>query len=150
MMVFMLFWTWAKVPKLVFLFTPFTHPPLDQRQEDRFDGANRRNLRHFIVAGEKGVVTLPSRGHLQSITPDAEELDDSVTIQEQYYYFARDRTVHDQEEDRRELVRIPTCAVFHKFAAGKGVPHSFVGFIRQWPALPQVVVSLRSFRHRTY
>ena len=25
------------------------------------------------------------------------------------------------------------------------MPHSFVGFIRQWPALPQVVVSLGLF-----
>lgn len=125
--------------------SPFTNLPLDQRLEDRFDGVNRRNLRHFIVAGEKGVVTLPTRGNPYSITSDADELDDSVTVQEQYYYYARDRTVHDLDEDRRELVRIPTCAVFHKHAAGKGVPHSFVGFIRQWPALPQVVVSLRLF-----
>lgn len=30
-------------------------------------------------------------------------------------------------EGKRELVRIPTCAVFHKIASGKGVPHTFVG-----------------------
>ena len=114
--------------------------------EDRFDGANRRNLRHFIVAGEKGEVTLPARERTLSITYDNDEFEESVSVQERYYYFARDKTMSDsiqeQAEDRRELVRIPTCAVFHKFAAGKGVPHSFVGFVRQWPALPQVVVSL--------
>ena len=70
-------------------------------------------------------------------------------FQERYYYFARDKlaneSARDQTEDRKELVRIPTCAIFHKFASGKGVPHSFVGFIRQWPALPHVVVSLQKF-----
>lgn len=44
-------------------------------------------------------------------------------------------------EEKLELARIPTCAVFHKLTPGKGVPHSFIGFIRQWPALPRVVVS---------
>ena len=66
-------------------------------------------------------------------------------MQERYFYLAHDKNKNDsileRPEDRRELVRIPTCAIFHKFAAGRGVPHSFVGFIRQWPALPQVVVS---------
>ena len=116
--------------------------------EDRFDGANRRNLRHFIVADEKGEVAIPVRERAQAITSDNDELEESVSVQERYYYLARDKTPSDsileQTEDRRELVRISTCAVFHKFAAGKGVPHSFVGFIRQWPALPQVVVSLLS------
>lgn len=62
------------------------------------------------------------------------------------------------EGDRKDLVRIPTCAIFHKLAEGKGVPHTFIGtsrrnfrilflfkpfsgFVRQWPALPRVVVS---------
>jgi hypothetical protein len=44
-------------------------------------------------------------------------------------------------EERRELQRISTCAIFHKFTCGYGVPHTFVGFIRQWPALPLVMVS---------
>ena len=113
--------------------------------EDKFDGANRRNLRHFIVAGEKGQVAIPTHdlGHPGSVS-EVDETDDSDYVQEQYYYYAHDKTA-TEDEDRRELVRIPTCAVFHKFAAGKGVPHSFVGFIRQWPALPQVVVSLCLF-----
>ena len=45
------------------------------------------------------------------------------------------------EEERRPLVRVSSCAVFHKLTPGSGVPHSFVGFVRQWPALPRVVVS---------
>jgi len=73
-------------------------------------------------------------------------LDGSEFVQDRYFYLARDKsgsdTIQEQPEERKELVRIPTCAVFHKFAAGKGVPHSFVGFIRQWPALPQVVIFL--------
>jgi len=126
MMVFMLFWTWAK------------------RLEDRFDGTNRRNLRHFIIATEKGDVALPA-GAPPPLVSEADELTVGDSVQ-QYYYYARDRTAYDsaaeKDEDKRELVRIPTCAIFHKFASGKGVPHSFVGFIRQWPALPQVVIFL--------
>ena len=45
-------------------------------------------------------------------------------------------------EEKRELQRISTCAIFHKFTHGPGVPHTFVAFIRQWPALPRVVVSI--------
>jgi KUP system potassium uptake protein len=126
----------------LFICSPFTHSPLDQRQEDRFDGAKRQNLRHFIVAGEKGVVTIPADGRPHSIS-EADELDESESVEQQYYYFASDKAEdEEQDEDRREIVRIPTCAIFHKFAAGKGVPHSFIGFVRQWPALPQIVVSL--------
>ena len=44
-------------------------------------------------------------------------------------------------EEKRALQRISTCAIFHKFTHGPGVPHTFVAFIRQWPALPRVVVS---------
>jgi len=124
-MIFMLFWTWAK------------------RLEDRFDGKNRRNLRNFIFAGEKGQVTMPVPGRPQSITDEADEFDEIASVEEQYYYSLRDKIANEErDEDRRELVRIPTCAVFHKFASGKGVPHSFVGFIRQWPALPEVVIFL--------
>ena len=45
-------------------------------------------------------------------------------------------------EEKRDLQRISTCAIFHKFTRGPGVPHTFVAFIRQWPALPRVVVSI--------
>jgi KUP system potassium uptake protein len=36
---------------------------------------------------------------------------------------------------------LPIMAVFHKSTGGKGIPHTFVGFLRQYPALPRVVVS---------
>lgn len=119
MMLFMLFWTWAK------------------RLEDKFDGKNRKNLRHFIVAGDKGIVTMTARG------PEVGEIDESESDSvDRYYYYANDKLATEREEARKELVRIPTCAIFHKFAAGRGVPHSFVGFIRRWPALPEVVIFL--------
>jgi KUP system potassium uptake protein len=90
---------------------------------------------------------MPAPGRPQSITPEVDEFDELVSVQERYYYSVHDKIASEErDEDRRELVRIPTCAVFHKFASGKGVPHSFVGFIRQWPALPEVVVSLRDSR----
>lgn len=47
----------------------------------------------------------------------------------------------DDAHPRLPLARLPTCAVFHKLTAGRGVPHTFYGFLRQWPALPRVIVS---------
>ena len=44
------------------------------------------------------------------------------------------------EEEKRKLPRIDSCAIFHKLTPGSGVPHSFIGFVRQWPSLPRVVV----------
>ena len=97
--------------------------------------------------GEKGKVAIPAREHTHAITSDHDEPDESESAEGLYYYLADEKaasdSTQDQTEDRKELVRIPTCAVFHKFAAGKGVPHSFAEFIRRWPALPQIVVSLR-------
>lgn len=46
----------------------------------------------------------------------------------------------EMDAERKELVRINTCAIFHKLTPGRGVPHSFIGFVRQWPSLPRVVV----------
>jgi KUP system potassium uptake protein len=142
-MAFMVFWTWAK------------------GLEDRFDGANRRNLRRFIVAKDSdnasdGVVfQLPARNSVQSTNEEVgpaihyaethrienEDRPESLKFDgklENYYYMAPgrgDRTPSDEkngsfeqeEEERRELVRISTCAIFHKLSAGTGVPHSFVG-----------------------
>ncbi|KAJ7069610.1 potassium transporter-domain-containing protein [Mycena amicta] len=106
------FWTWAK------------------GLEDKFDGEHRENLRHVI--------------HLDDDEEDeededaAEETDDverkKKTKEVKYHYTASDGQL--------PLVRLPTCAVFHKIARGQGAPHTFVGFIRQWPALPRVVIFL--------
>jgi KUP system potassium uptake protein len=132
----MAFWTWAKA------------------LEDTFDGANRRNLRRFIVPRDENQANssavdlnvLRGGNHL------AVEQQSTVSSETDYYYMAGKHADDEKEEreERKELVRIDTCAVFYKLSAGTGVPHSFVGFIRQWPALPRVVVSalfilMRSF-----
>ncbi|KZP18771.1 potassium transporter, partial [Athelia psychrophila] len=137
LMLFMLFWTWAK------------------RLEDQFDGANRRNLRHFILndSGHQKE-TLSLSPNVQFAQSDASDLDEENEGGPSYYFLSR-TTSGDVEgkaspmeekaspmEERRELPRIPTCAIFHKLKSGKGVPHTFIGFIRQWPALPRVVIFL--------
>jgi KUP system potassium uptake protein len=130
----MVFWTWAK------------------GLEDKFDGANRRNLRHFIskVVSEKisSPSALTSRplssrivdfkgditaAKLPESNPPAEEQEMVETVQ----LFL---DVGGQENVL--LTRMSTMAVFHKLSSGKGVPHTFYGFLKQWPALPRVVVSL--------
>jgi len=115
------------------------------------------NLRHFIGQTQK-----------TSVEEDEIVADDRS---EATYYFMKNTGIEKKFDDddsidqKRELQRIPTCAVFHKIASGKGVPHTFVGwcsydcrlcclnlmrmcltgFIRQWPSLPRVVVSIHSF-----
>ena len=120
--------------------------------EDDFDGQNRMNLRHFIRSNE-------------SKKPQADD-DDEVSLEcdypTSYYYIQNPEMAIDDKavEERKDLQRIPTFAVFHKLAPGKGVPHTFVGkfdflddhrkvnsrllvgFVRQWPALPRVVVRI--------
>jgi len=136
LMSLMLFWTWAK------------------GLEDAFDGANRKNLRHFIHVNEASEkVTLTVRP-----SPDVRFEDDHGIDEDQekgepmkdptYYFLSPEAELayhanrDSSSEGRRELVRIPTCAIFHKIASGKGVPHTFIGFIRQWPALPRIVIFL--------
>lgn len=59
--------------------------------------------------------------------------------------------LHTDDGHTIPLTRLPTCAIFHKnecatsLTSGGGggnasVPHSFYAFLRQWPALPRVVV----------
>ncbi|EIN06328.1 potassium transporter [Punctularia strigosozonata HHB-11173 SS5] len=131
LMVIMVFWTWAK------------------GLEDEFDGTNRRNLRHFIVPGEAGEIALHvgnAHGYQEDNAIASEEDRGLSPIPHEYYYMAdpdKGNSFNDfPDEERRQLVRIPTCAIFHKLSSGKGVPHSFVGFVRQWPALPRVVIFL--------
>jgi len=47
-----------------------------------------------------------------------------------------------QTEEKMVLARLPTCAIFHKTSAGKGAPHTFYGFLRQWPSVPRIVIFL--------
>ncbi|KAI0923360.1 hypothetical protein AcW1_006344 [Taiwanofungus camphoratus] len=123
---FMLFWTWAK------------------GLEVKYDETNRVNLRRVIASSTE------DEGWLQVHRPEDDEQEcstehedsqDVETCKPPTYYLLND-TPGLEKTGRRELARIPTCAVFHKQCAGRGVPHSFVGFIRQWPSLPRVVIFL--------
>ena len=129
---FMCFWTWAK------------------GLEDSFDSKNRQNLKDFISASsnEAPISTGPGADiasdtahasalyYINQVSPNTsspsldESSDEKITGQK---YHA---------DETMELLRIPTCAVFHKLTPGQGVPHSFVGFVKQYPALPKVVVSI--------
>ncbi|KAG8886271.1 hypothetical protein FRB98_001368 [Tulasnella sp. 332] len=149
---FMLFWTWGKAsPRFMGL-------------EDEFDSMNRRNLRHFIgveASGDEREKEVRKRLNANALQPgrettalkyvgtssmakDIESVDDDdddeekeLPSQESLYL------VHeDDAHPRLPLPRLPTCAVFHKLTAGRGVPHTFYGFLRQWPALPRVVIFL--------
>ncbi|KAF9468639.1 potassium transporter [Collybia nuda] len=126
-MLIMTLWTWAK------------------SLEDAFDGVNRRNLRHFIQQ-DKTSVTIQFPSETDDIVTEVGD-DQSVVGYDPTFYYNTGFTKEsdhgiDVENERKKLQRIPTCAVFHKIAQGKGVPHTFVGFIRQWPALPRVVIFL--------
>ena len=127
----MVFWTWAK------------------GLEDEFDGVNRRNLRHFIskVISEKPVSPPP----LHPVSPGGVEFieeylaaalanpappDEPQRVKQTVQLF-----LDVGEQEKIPLPRMSTMAIFHKLSSGKGVPHTFYGFLRRWPALPQVVVS---------
>lgn len=119
----MSFWTWAK------------------GNEDTFDGNNRRNLRQLLSldpssSSEKRSTRPPSA---------ANEVEDDLELETE---LVEKMSLYLQMDDKKiELPRIPTCAVFHKMSSGKGVPHTFSGFIKQWPALPRVVVRLIWWPH---
>ncbi|KAK2465375.1 hypothetical protein APHAL10511_002729 [Amanita phalloides] len=144
----MFLWTWGKA------------------LEDGFDRANRKNLRHFIQengttenlsvvrktseiddrADDKVIdeaFTEPTTGII--VDPDAETMD-RVRGLSYVSHVGYNLGEQDNEkavmEEKRDLQRISTCSIFHKFTRGPGVPHTFVGFIRQWPALPRVVIFL--------
>lgn len=92
-----------------------------QGLEDEFDGTNRQNLRHFI--SQETVPKLSNGG----VEDDELESPPSTF---RYYYLTADNQKH-------ELTRIPTCAIFHKISQGKGVPHTFIGkFLRYSCCLP--------------
>ena len=78
------------------------------------------NLRHFIGANESN----------KPLSVD----DDTSSIAEYplSYYYVRNPSIYGPIDDktveqRVEIERIPTFAIFHKIASGKGVPHTFVG-----------------------
>jgi KUP system potassium uptake protein len=142
----MIFWTWAK------------------GLEDECNGSNRRNLRQFISTkvqhfekptrapspslrfcdamkdeagvSEANVATLDDRfkDEVSLFLHRATSLDPRITtgikIQEK----------NQETEEKLVLVRLPTCAIFHKMWIGNGAPHTFYGLLRQWPRVPRIVV----------
>lgn len=76
------------------------------------------NLRYFIRQKQAEVV-----------------LDDGSTTEstDMTYYMIKGPAGNSEVTDEKtgrgltELVRIPTCAIFHKIASGQGVPHTFTG-----------------------
>jgi len=107
---------------------------LCQGLEDEFDGANRKNLRRFIVTSD---TEKPPIEHDSAPDSEIEEQAPATPNDIKTLYLAA-----DAQNPSRELAVLPIMAVFHKFASGKGIPHSFVQFLRQYPALPRVVVSV--------
>lgn len=137
LLIITVFWSWAK------------------GLEDRFDGNNRRNLRDIIIRKDESEESdmVAVRVH----SPDIEDIEDdhddleSMRKSERYYVLddvgpgsgLREVDLHSEPAlGLKAMTRIPTCAVFHKLTAGRGVPHTFVSFFRQWPALPRVVIFL--------
>ncbi|KAJ6452540.1 potassium transporter [Mycena vitilis] len=115
LMLIMSFWTWAK------------------GLEDKFDGEHRENIRHFIV---------PGFDQKMQDEETEEEVSGEETKVEDVTYHYKEAAQGEKEVGTQPLVRLPTCAVFHKMTRGQGAPHTFIGFIRQWPALPRVVIFL--------
>ena len=144
----MVFWTWAK------------------ELEDEFDGSNRRNLRHFISTEVRLISEKPTRAASPSLQIGDGAGDEAgvsemnvVNMEDQLkeevsLFLHRDTPTSlsqraspldgkkSPKEEKMALVRLPTCAVFHKTSAGKGAPHTFYGFLRQWPSVPRIVVSI--------
>ncbi|KAL0576040.1 hypothetical protein V5O48_005948 [Marasmius crinis-equi] len=117
--------------------------------EDRFDGKNVLELPGFAVEQDRALAQLEqeltladhaSGEHYDFYVPEVNEtaaVQDMVGLSR-----VRGRGNRDTKFDNRELMRIPTCAVFHRYVAGRGFPHAFAGFVRQWPGVPQVLIFL--------
>src|ERR1700733_4105297 len=111
----MIFWTWAR------------------GLEDDFDGKNRKNPRHFIVSrsssrkaqgvtseNEKDTATFSNAGELTVSALPAPVLvhrNTGITVNgDEESTFANDSLtfIDDTNQEEMDLVRLPTCAVFHK------------------------------------
>jgi len=113
----MTFWTWAK------------------GLEDQFDRKSRRRLDGFIVP-EGAVVESEKREESDFVEFSAADATTDL------YYVTPPLPGSAGEVERHALTRLPIFAIFHGIAHERGVPPSFTGFIRQWPALPHFGVFL--------
>jgi KUP system potassium uptake protein len=100
--------------------------------EDEFDGQNRMNLRHFIGSSES-----------EKPISDNDDVTSEVEYPLSYYCIQNPRLdgpIDDKAvEQRMEIQRIPTFAIFHKLASGKGVPHTFVGEFAYFTTLLRLI-----------
>ncbi|KAI0291239.1 potassium transporter [Multifurca ochricompacta] len=117
LLIFMAFWTWAK------------------GLEDRFDSKSRRRLDGAIfVESEKR-----EEKREESAVNQVSGFDMNTTL---YYVTPPPPGSQGELEERHALARLPIFAVFHGIAHERGVPPSFTGFLRQWPALPRLGIFL--------
>lgn len=140
-----------------------------QRLEDNFDGSTRENLRHIILCRDvedpfDEKATQASDGPTEVDAQPHVIIDDHRSTVPLYILSRQESSDSDVglrgAAVKKPLARIPTCAIFHKLTTGRGVPHSFASawrpdpsgvrflligfvaaFLRQWPALPRLVVS---------
>jgi KUP system potassium uptake protein len=116
----MTFWTWAK------------------GLEDQFDCKSRRRLDGFIVPEDAGSKPGESNEHDESEIVQLSALDANTNL----YYVNPPLPGSAGEAEHNALTRLPIFAIFHGISHERGVPPSFTGFIRQWPALPRFGVFL--------
>jgi len=121
LLVLMTFWTWAK------------------GLEDQFDRKSRQRLDGFIVPDGPGFVSQdPEKREENEIVQHSQ-----IDVDSAWYYVAALSDSAGGVEERRTLVRLPIFAIFHGIAHQHGVPPSFTGFIRQWPAIPRFGIFLK-------
>jgi len=82
------------------------------------------NLRHFIHQDSKN----------SGVSSDEDEISDQQDDISYFFYkespaatLSDSKFVEENTGERKDLQRIQSCAVFHKIASGKGVPHTFIG-----------------------
>ncbi|TFY59675.1 hypothetical protein EVG20_g7693 [Dentipellis fragilis] len=124
--ILMTFWNWAK------------------GLEDKFDGVHRRRLTRFIVSSE-ATIQLPDVSESERIEEKSSTDDDMVekpADSDATLYCMVPALTEAGVEEKRPLGRLSVLAVFHRLAHEKGVPYSFINFIRQWPALPRFAIFL--------
>jgi KUP system potassium uptake protein len=129
----MVLWTWGKVSGNSPEEVGMHYSRQSQRLEDKFDGKNRMNLRHFIgVSPSSGK---SSRHQSGFSTPIQNIVEDDENDPPQSLFLVEKSGSHDPDTTpnettitvRKDLARIPVCALFYKIAQGQGVPHTFVG-----------------------
>ena len=125
-----------------------------QGLEEEFDGTNRRNLHDFLIPNNVSAAGASSDGthdgeddagfrlrrvsltHRRPVLPGIAEDGPELARRDSLTF------IDDEAGTEMDLVRIPTCAIFHNRSSAQGIPHAFYGFLRQLPALPELIVSV--------